>query len=158
MRQLVLVAGLALGTAGGALACPDYTLGARALYEGTGAQLRRPQAFGVVAGGESYIWDCPAIDPQSDRGAGYFPSQPDFRFDLRGMGGLRLSISVVSECDAALLINTGTATWYYDDDDNGNLDPRIVLTRPADGPIDIWIGTYDGAYCDAELRLETSPR
>ena len=40
-------------------------------------------------------------------------------------------------------------------DDNGNLDPRIVLTRPIDGRIDIWIGTYDGEYCNAQLQMET---
>jgi hypothetical protein len=53
------------------------------------------------------------------------------------------------------LINTASVNWYYDDDDNGDLDPKIVLTRPADGYLDIWVGTYDGAYCDAILSLET---
>jgi len=48
--------------------------------------------------------------------------------------------------------------WFYDDDDNGNLDPRIVLTRPSNGIIDIWVGTYDGEYCDAVLSLETFRR
>ena len=33
---------------------------------------------------------------------------------------------------------------WNDDDDNGNLDPKIVLTRPVDGRIDVWIGTFDG--------------
>jgi len=71
------------------------------------------------------------------------------------MAGLRLVISAVSACDAALLINTSSANWYYDDDDNGNQDPRIVLTRPVDGRIDVWIGTYDGEYCNAQLKMET---
>lgn len=71
------------------------------------------------------------------------------------MDGLRLVISAISECDSALLINTSSANWYYDDDDNGNLDPRIVLTQPVDGRIDVWMGTYDGQYCGAELRMET---
>ena len=45
----------------------------------------------------------------------------------------------------------------YDDDDNTNSpgDPRISLTRPANGRIDIWVGTYDGSVCDATLNLET---
>jgi hypothetical protein len=67
-------------------------------------------------------------------------------------------VRVVSECDAALLINTASANWYYDDDDNGDLDPKIVLTRPANGRIDIWIGTYDGEFCNAQLQLETFDR
>ena len=54
-----------------------------------------------------------------------------------------------------LLINTGSANWYYDDDDNGNMDPKITLTYPSDGYLDVWVGTYDGQYCDATLRLET---
>jgi len=54
-----------------------------------------------------------------------------------------------------LLINTGSTSWYYDDDDNGNADARISLTRPANGRIDVWVGTYDGTYCDAKLSLET---
>jgi hypothetical protein len=71
------------------------------------------------------------------------------------MGPYTLHIRVVSQCDAALLINTASATWYYDDDANGNLDPLIVLTDPADGFIDIWVGTYDGSFCKAVLELET---
>ena len=74
------------------------------------------------------------------------------------MGRYKLAISVVSRCDAALLINTGSVNWFYDDDDNGNLDPRIVLTRPSNGIIDIWVGTYDGDYCDAVLSMETFSR
>ena len=71
------------------------------------------------------------------------------------MSGRRLSISVVSECDAALLINTSSRSWFYDDDDNGNLDPLITLSRPADGYMDNWIGTADGDVCDAELFLSS---
>lgn len=74
------------------------------------------------------------------------------------MAGNQLVIAVQSRCDAALLINTGSATWYYDDDDNGNQDPKIVLTRPADGWLDIWVGTYDGQYCDAVLQMQTFRR
>ena len=123
-----------------------------------GAQLRQPKAFNVVAGGENYLWNCPGIRPGTDQGAGYFTSQPDFSFQLSGLERLRLVIAVESACDSALLINTASAGWFYDDDDNGNLDPRIVLTRPANGRIDIWIGTYDGAYCNARLMLETFAR
>lgn len=72
-------------------------------------------------------------------------------------GGLRLVISAISEYDSVLLINTGSASWYYNND-NGNLDPKIRLTRPANGRIDVWMGTYDGEYCNARLRLETFAR
>ncbi len=160
MKTILMAAAAMLGFAGAAAACPNYNIQAAAQYSASGGQLRQPQFFSVVAGGDNYIWNCPGINPQSDRGAGYFSSQPDFRFNLSGMGGLKLEISVVSDCDAALLINTGTATWYYDDDDNrrSQLDPSIMLTRPANGLIDIWIGTYDGEYCNAQLRMETFSR
>jgi hypothetical protein len=138
-----------------AVACPDYSLWGGENYSASGNQLYEPQFFNVVAGGENNLQNCKHINPRTDRGSGHFTTAPDFTFDLRGLGGYELHISVVSECDAALLINTGTANWYYDDDDNGNLDPKIILTRPADGYMDIWVGTYDGQYCDATLRLET---
>ena len=158
MRNLLFAALAAFGFSGAAMACPNYNYQAVEAYQATGSQLRQPAFFGVVAGGENYIGNCPHINPRTDVGAGYFTTQPDFSFSLSGMGGLRLVISAISECDSALLINTGTANWYYDDDDNGNLDPKIVLTRPANGRIDIWMGTYDGEFCNARLRMETFAR
>lgn len=158
MKHLFGLVAAIFMTTGAAYACPDYTIWGAESYTATGGQLRSPQRFNVVAGGENYIWNCHGIIPGTDQGAGYFTTTPDFSFDLSGMNGLRLDISVVSECDAALLINTGNVNWFYDDDDNGNLDPKIVLTRPSNGIIDIWVGTYDGEYCNAVLTLETFAR
>ena len=154
---LAVVALIAL-TTGRAEACPDYTIWGAERYQATGAQLFSRADFEVVAGGRNYIFNCRNVQPGTDRGAGYFTTQPDFSFELSGMGSYQLVISVVSQCDSALLINTGNVNWFYDDDDNGNLDPRIVLTRPSNGIIDIWVGTYDGDYCDAILSLETFSR
>ncbi|WP_438957269.1 hypothetical protein [Cognatiyoonia sp.] len=158
MRLFLAAAVAFFGSYGAAQACPDYNIQAVEAYQARGAQLRQPRFFGVVAGGDNYIWDCPNVRPGTDQGAGYFTSRPDFSFDLSGMGGLKLEISAVSNCDSALLINTASAGWYYDDDDNGNYDPKIVLTRPVNGRIDIWVGTYDGQFCDAQLRMETFRR
>lgn len=157
MRLLLITLAAFLGLATAAVACPDYNQWGDT-YSASGNDLRREARFNIVAGGENYIWDCRNVRPGTDRGAGYFTTAPDFTFDLSGMGGYRLVVSVVSRCDSALLINTASANWYYDDDDNGNYDPRIVLTRPANGYIDVWVGTYDGKYCDAVLSLETFPR
>ena len=73
------------------------------------------------------------------------------------MNGYRLEISVLSNCDAALLVNTADTQWFYDDDSNGQADPRINLLDRQVGNwvLDVWIGTYDGDYCDATLTLET---
>ncbi|KAA9009257.1 hypothetical protein [Histidinibacterium aquaticum] len=161
MKSILFALAAAFGvSAGAAAACPDYSNAGVSQYQASGPQLRSPAFFNVVAGGQNNLGNCSHIytrlgSDQLEYGQSYFTTQPDFSFYLSQMGGHRLVISVVSECDAALLINTGTANWYFDDDDNGNLDPRISLTRPSNGRIDIWVGTFDGEYCDAQLRMET---
>lgn len=137
-------------------ACPDpnqygdtYELHATDLYD--------PQSVSLIAGGDQQIAKC-GLSFGSDRGTGYVTEAPDFSLKLSGMQNYKLAISVVSECDAILLINTGAVNWYYDDDDNGNYDPKITLSRPSNGWLDIWVGTHDGALCDAVLTLETFKR
>ena len=158
LKAFLVTIGAIFGIPTAAIACPDFNAPPQASYEASGQQLYTLRTFDVVAGGENYIWDCPNVKPGTDTGAGYFPTSPDFSFQLSNMNAYQLVVSVVSECDAALLINTASASWYYDDDDRGNYDPRIVLTRPANGRIDIWIGTYDGKYCNARLEMETFDR
>lgn len=155
MKKIFFTVLVLIGFAGAAHACPNWNLNPTyGSYSLSAQQMRSPQTLSLTAGGENYIWNCSNVNPQSDRGAGYFTSPPDARIFVSGIEGNRLVISVRSNCDSALLINTGTASWYYDDDDAGNLDPQIVLTRPRSGQIDIWVGTYDGAYCDAVLSLQ----
>ncbi|SFR41776.1 hypothetical protein SAMN04488005_1690 [Yoonia tamlensis] len=158
MKSILMTAAAMLGFASAAVACPNFNATPAASYQATGQQLYQERTFDVIAGGENYIWNCSNVRPGTDTGAGYFTTAPDFSFQVSGMGRYQLVISMISECDSALLINTSSANWYYDDDDNGNLDPRIVLTRPADGRIDIWAGTYDGEYCNARLSMETFDR
>jgi hypothetical protein len=138
---------------GASAACPDVTAyGER--HDLSGKTLYTAQQFPVRAGGDQSIGSC-GIVPETDKGQGFVISAPDFSMQLTGMAPYQLVISVVSDCDSVLLVNTASQNWYYDDDDNGNLDARIILTRPADGWLDIWVGTHDGAYCDAVLSLET---
>lgn len=111
----------------------------------------------VQAGGDQQIGNC-SIKFGSDRGTGWVTKAPDFSVELAGMQNYSLEISVISECDAILLINTGSVNWYYDDDDNGNYDPKIWLSRPSNGWLDIWVGTHNGVVCDAQLTLETFNR
>lgn len=158
MNKLLALAAIGAATlaySATAEACPNWQLGSAQTYSGTGSYFYTPRTYSITAGGDYSLDRCSHIRPRSDVGQGYFPDRPDFRFNISGLASYELDISVVSRCDASLLINTASDTWYYDDDDNGNLDPRIRLTNPQDGPIDIWVGTYDGAYCDAELKIET---
>ncbi len=157
MKSVLYAILMVFGFAGVAVACPDFSLSGPG-GDISGSQMRSRVAYNVDAGGNNLIWNCPNVQPGTDRGAGYFTDRPDFTFNLRGMQGLQLVVSVISNCDSALLINTASANWYYDDDDNGNQDPRIVLTRPADGWLDIWVGTYDGSVCAAQLQMETFRR
>ncbi len=134
--------------------CPTFAL-IGTTYNFTGAQLYRQQAFDVTAGGGANITRCPNVQPVNDRGPGYFATAPQYSFNLSGMGQYRLVLAVVSQCDATMLINTGTGQWFYDDDDNGNLDPRIDLSNPPDGRLDVWVGTYGGGTCGGRLTVET---
>jgi len=156
MRLIIAVAAALAWFTGAAWACPDYSY-TGATYHLTGNQLYTEQRYNVRAGGQYNILNCPNVRPRTDRGGGFVTQRPDFSFHLSGMGRYRLVISVVSQCDSILLINTGSVNWYYDDDDNRNspLDPLISLTRPSNGRLDVWVGTYDGEYCDATLSLET---
>jgi hypothetical protein len=140
----------------GAAACPDPSQYG-ATYSFSGKDLYSERQFEVAAGGDYSILKC-GIKAGTDQGEGWVTSPPDFSLELSGMGRYRLVVKVVSECDSVLLINTGAMNWYYDDDDNGNLDPLITLTRPSDGWLDVWVGTHDGAVCDAVLSLETFDR
>lgn len=123
-------------------------------YSFTGQQVYQPVGFPVVAGGDYRLSSC-NIRFLSDRGDGYVTRAPDFTFGISGLSGYELQFRVESDCDAILVVNTGGANWYYDDDDAGNGDPAIRLTRPSEGIYDAWIGTYDGKSCQARLIVET---
>ena len=152
LRSMVLGLGMALA-AGAAAACPNYTLYGDT-YEAHGSDLYSAKSLRVRAGGSRSILGC-GIRFGSDRGRGFVTEAPDFSIRLSGMERYSIHFSVRSDCDSILLINTGSRNWYYDDDDNGNYDAKITLSRPSNGWMDIWVGTHDGSYCDATLTLET---
>ncbi len=143
-------------TAGAAAACPNYNLTGES-YEVTGRYLYTSRSLDVRAGGQHSITGC-GVRPNTDRGRGYVTERPDFSIRTSGMDRFSLAISIDSACDSVLLINTGAKNWYYDDDDNGDLDARITLSRPSNGWLDIWVGTHNGAVCDARVTLETFNR
>ncbi len=147
----VLMSGLMVP--GVAQACPEISLnGTELRYTGQG--LYQPKAFPVVAGGSENIAYCGIYNRTSGKPEGYVARAPDFELYYQG-NGYELEFRVESECDSILLINTGAANWYWDDDDNGNLDAKIRLTRASDGWYDIWIGTIGPETCNARLILES---
>ena len=140
-----------------AMACPDYTLWGNERYSFSGPDLYTPRGINVVAGGDRNLENCPIPWRNwQGRATGWVIEEPDFSITVSQLGGYQIEFRVVSECDSVLAVNTAAANRYYDDDDNGNLDPKIRLTNPAaNGIYDIWIGTYNGATCDAQLIIET---
>lgn len=153
--RLLLTSVLSLfALASAAQACMDWRLNPTyGQYNLSQSQLNRGQTLSLTAGGSINWAQCRHIVGLTDNGPGFFERAPDVRFFVNGVEGNRLTISVNSACDSTLLINTQSASWYYDDDDNGNMDAKIVLTRPISGQIDVWVGTYDGAYCDANVSI-----
>lgn len=136
-----------------AFACPDTSLYGEQ-YDFTGRDLYTPRYFDVIAGGENSMARCGRSMGMSGK-TGFFTTPPDFTVYITNIRKYSLELAVESECDSALLVNSPDGIWFYDDDSNGALDPFLSLTTVPDGWLDIWIGTYDGEYCNATLRLET---
>ena len=137
-------------------ACPDFTQAAVQSYSATATQLLDPVTFDVAAGGPYWLENCGGV--RSGPTPGFFAEAPDFSFVLEGLARYRLEISARADCDTVLLLSSAHANWYYDDDDNGGLDPKIMLTRPVDGKIDIWVGTHEASNCRAAMTLQTFER
>lgn len=135
-----------------AMACPTAQL-AGASYSFTGDDLYAPKTFAAAAGGQNALGNCGL----GNLGSAYFNSAPSYTFDLSGMGEYRLVLDVDSQCDAALLVLGGDNQWYFDDDSNGNLDPRIDLGSSAqsNGRVHVWVGSFNNTGCNASLNLET---
>ncbi len=154
--RLILAALIVAVFSVAAKACPEIRLSGQEL-DYSASELYQPQSFKVVAGGQENLERCNirSNNPPPSYASGYVAAAPDFELYYRHERGYALEFRVVSDCDSVLLINTGAANWYFDDDDNGNLDAKIRLTAPSSGWYDIWIGTYDPSTCNATLTLET---
>ena len=151
MRHLLIAVAATFSFLSAAEACPDYALWGSNTYNLSGDKLYSPQSYNIRAGGENYLPKCGF----STNETGYFTTTPDFSFELSKMNGYRLVVSVLSDCDAALLVIRANSQWVYDDDSNGQADPRLELSNLGKGVLDVWVGTYNGEYCDATLTLET---
>ena len=155
--RLIWMTAAAMVLAGTVQACPDWrnepTYGT---FDLSRAMVEQGQSLELVAGGSSNIANC-SMSRTTDM-AGFLERAPDVRFQLSDVEGLRLRIWVAAaqNCDTVLLLNGGTIDWYYDDDDAGDMQASIVLTRPVSGQLDVWVGTYDGGYCDARLMIAGS--
>ncbi|MBY6200038.1 hypothetical protein KUV65_01565 [Maritalea mobilis] len=130
--------------------CPNPAFNGTVLNY-TGSQLYSRQSLGVLAGGSTRVSTC------GIGGGGYANAQPDYTLNLSGMQNYRLVLDVDASCDSTMLVYAADGSWHYNDDGDGNLDPRIELTQPSqlNGQLDIWVGTFGGNSCNATLNLET---
>lgn len=152
----IAIAFATIGMASAASAgCPDWQDPARAEIHGSAQQFYTRHSYNVVAGGDNNVEYCAVSRQTPERAVGYVAGQPDFEIYYDGLSNYALEISVSGQCDTTLLINTANQNWYFDDDDAGQGNPRIYLTNPSEGWYDVWVGTYGGNLCDAQLHLET---
>jgi hypothetical protein len=106
----------------------------------------------VVSGGQ--------INAQRVRGRGtcrgFISSNPDARLVFNTDGDLPLIISVDSNTDTTLVINTPDGRFLCDDDGGERgLNPSIRLNRPQSGRYEIWVGSYRAGE-NARARLHIS--
>ena len=82
--------------------------------------------------------------------AGWIADAPDYRLIYKA-GALPLIITVESDVDTTLIINTPNGNWLCDDDGGGDLDPRVKLSKPQSGQYDIWVGTYNNSSVEPAI-------
>lgn len=85
---------------------------------------------------------------------GYIANAPDLRLNYRAGDSLPLIVSVDSEADTTLVINTPNGGWACNDDGGDGSNPSIRFNAPQSGQYDIWVGTYSsGGIRPADLHL-----
>lgn len=136
-----------------AAACPNWEFGG-ATFNYTGEQLYSPQQLNGAAIGGYDLTTCNTGDAFT---RGYAGAAPNYTLNLTGMDQYYLVLDVDSQCDATMLLRAADGSWHFDDDSNGNLDPRLELrgANLTNGQVYVWIGTYDNSSCGASLGLET---
>jgi hypothetical protein len=132
---------------GAAMACPNPALSSGGIPVSASDQI---QSFQVMAGGENTLEACGL----AALGTGQFRSAPDFSFDVSGMQGREMDLSVDSQCDPALLVNTADGQWLFNDDSKG-LNPALLVSdaMALQGRVDVWVGTWAGGECAATLQV-----
>lgn len=145
---LGLIGVLSAGTA--AWACPDVGLSAEAVgYDGTA--LAQVQTRALTAGGAHALQGC----DMAALGFGRFGAAPDHSFVVSDQTTDDVVLAVTSDCDASLLVHGADGRWRFNDDGNGNLDPRLTLAAGAalNGTVDVWVGSLNDDGCPATLQI-----
>jgi hypothetical protein len=85
---------------------------------------------------------------------GFVANAPDVEFSYDAGTVFSLWVTVRSDSDTTLVINTPNGDWVCDDDSGDGLDPSVFFDDAPSGVYDVWIGTYGSDDIkDAELLL-----
>ncbi|MEJ6388069.1 protein kinase domain-containing protein [Gymnodinialimonas ulvae] len=134
--------------------CPSWAVpGSELSY--TGTDIYTPQTVLLRASGTVNLDGCADLPFNV---TGFTDQIPDFTLYTSEMAQFRrLQLEVLAPCDTTLLVNTNDALWHFDANSGESGGPLLDLTGQTaiEGRIDIWVGTPDGAICDATLEVET---
>ena len=111
----------------------------------------------VLAGGPHRSSNCPGLFPSENVTPGHYAAPADFLFEVVGLEGHRLMLEVSGGCDTMLMVSAN-GHRFYDDDDAGDFQPQITLTRPRSGVYHVWVGTDEPDTCDAMLTIRAVPQ
>ena len=150
MKKILAAVAILLGTAGVAAACPAWQNGGFSSFYTTGSDLYLPNNYNVVAGGNVSLRNC----NWNHTGFLTSPSTVQFRIDGLEQYG-RIQFRAVSNCDTVLFIYDSRGEPWFDDDGLGNFNPELTMLNPASGIYNVWVGTYGGGTCNAQLQVET---
>jgi hypothetical protein len=109
-----------------------------------------PHEVGVTSGGSVDVY----AQNIGSGCTGYATSAPDYRIQWSGSAS-RLRIFFVADGgqDTTLIVNDAVGNWRCNDDHTG-LDPLVELANPAQGQMDIWVGSYGSdAYVSGTLYV-----
>jgi len=114
-----------------------------------------PYVIALIAGGEN------AASETHQSCSGFISNAPDVGLNYNA-GSHSLSLYVDSIADTTLVVYDPDGNWHCSDDfasDSAGTNPGMVLSSPASGNYNIWIGTYAvGEFPDVELKIsETQP-
>ncbi len=85
---------------------------------------------------------------------GLVTARPQYAVNYAG-GAAPLYLAATSSADAVMVVNTPDGRWLCDDDSAGQLNPGLMITGPAAGRYDIWVGVYNESEAPAQLTISS---
>ncbi len=145
--------------------CPDFTNRANRETSLTGDFIQSTTwSTPTTASGSTDFGSCSST--LGIGGTGYVNAAPNLAINLNSVATttnqLEISVTSATGCDTTLLVNTPATDWFFDDDSNGNLQPRLTIPVTTmfqgfdenTGRLDIWVGTFSqGQSCPVTLNV-----